>query len=153
MHEYITNCSNPLYTVIREEYLTMSNNGNYEQARRDRRQLDKLDIIADNGIQNAYNLRNFILETISDDAWEEEQMEQTSSQLSTSYNNKTSSFHSAAMIPSVIIGPYGVIYRRVSFGISSVDYISDHGDYVTIYDSDISATGGSATTNAGYFHW
>lgn len=68
MHEYITNYSNPLYTVIREEYLTMSNNGNYEQARWDRRLLDKLDIIADNGIQNAYNLRNFILETLSDDA-------------------------------------------------------------------------------------
>lgn len=56
-------------------------------------------------------------------------------------------------LPDVITGPYNVTYRKVSVSANSADYISDHGESATIHVSDISPSGGSATTSAGYFHW
>ena len=56
-------------------------------------------------------------------------------------------------LPNVITGPYNVTYRKESVSTYSVDYLSDHGERVTIHVADIGATGRSAKNSFGYFYW
>lgn len=61
--------------------------------------------------------------------------------------------HTVHNLPVTITGPHGHTYRKVAVHSFSSEYISEHGDLVTIHDSDINAAANGATVDGEYYYW